>query len=203
MPGILARIISQTDYLPFIIFGSLILSGFNIPISEDIIIISSAILAEADNGLLFPLYIAIYAGVLISDHIAYWIGTRMRHGFSDNSFLRKKRSQKVIFLIQKYLHNHGVLTFIFCRFIPFGVRNTLFMSSGFTGMSYRLFTIYDLIAVSINTSVLYFLIYFLGISIERPFKIIGVVLFAIFVFTLAIILYRVIKRARELHSREE
>ena len=182
--GIICDILSVSHFLPFIVFFLLLLAGFNLPFSEDLIIITSAIIAQERTSLFFPLYIAIYLGVVISDHIAYWIGFNMGAGIKKRKWFTKRVPENKILIIQKYLHNHGILTFIICRFIPFGVRNMLFMGSGFSKMDYRLFTIYDLIAATINTTTLYFLIYFLGVSVQKPFKTAGIILFVILIAVL-------------------
>ena len=203
MDAIISDLMLKTDYLPYIIFGALILSGLNFPFSEDIIIISSALVADANPRLLIPLYISIYSGVLISDHIAYWIGYRMSHGVKKSSFFSRMISEKKIEVIQKYLHSHGILTFIICRFIPFGVRNALFMSSGLSRMNYKYFTLYDTIAVSINTASLYFLIYFLGISVKKPFKIAGYILFTILIITAGIIIFKLLILLRDKRKQNQ
>ncbi len=190
MSAVITNILSVSHYLPFIIFFILLLSGFNIPFSEDLIIISSAIIAQEHPRLLIPLFVAIYLGVVISDHIAYWIGFHMGDRIKNTKWFTKMLSAKKMLIIQKYLHEHGILTFIICRFIPFGVRNTLFMSCGFSKMDYKLFTIYDVIAATVNTTTLYFLIYFLGISVEKPFKIVGIVLFAVLAAALLTIIIK-------------
>jgi membrane protein DedA with SNARE-associated domain len=99
----------------------------------------------------------------------------------NRKWFRKTLSDRKMLIIQKYLHKYGILTFIICRFIPFGVRNMLFMSSGFSKMDYKLFAIYDLIAATISTTTLYFLIYYLGISVEKPLKMAGIILFVILI----------------------
>ena len=192
MPQVINNILATSNYIPFLIFFLLFLSGFGFPLSEDLVIIAAAIIAKENDHLLFHLYIAIYIGLITSDHIAFWIGYHMGHKIKNMRWFKKILSEKKMLLIQKYLHNHGILTFIICRFIPFGIRNTLFVSSGFSKMNYKLFTIYDLISGVISSSTLYFLIYFLGIDVEKPFKIAGIILFialAATIFTLILIFF--------------
>jgi membrane protein DedA with SNARE-associated domain len=179
-------------FLPLIVFFILLLTGFSIPLSEDLIIITSALIAEENPYLLFPLHIAIFLGVVAADHISYWIGFHFGHKIKNIKRFKRTLSERRILIIQKYLNKYGIFTFIVCRFIPFGVRNTLFLSSGFSKMKYRLFTIYELTAALISTSTLYYLIYFLGISAEKNFKIIGIVLFCIFVVALITIILKFI-----------
>jgi len=147
--------------------------------------------------MLIPLYIAIYVGVVIGDHISYWIGYNLGHKIKKFKWFAKRLSDKKISIIQKYLNKYGIFTYIVCRFIPFGIRNTLFMSSGFSRMNYKLFTIYDLIAATINTSTLYFLVYFLGRSAEKPFKVAGIVLFILLFITLITIILKFVVFQKE------
>ena len=178
MTEIINNLISIGDYLPFIVFFLLLL-GFCMPLSEDLIIITSAIIAEDYRHLTIPLYIAIYLGLLMSDNISYWIGFHAGYKLKKIKWFSKALSEKKISTIQKYLNKYGIFTFIVCRFIPFGVRNTLFLSSGLSKMRYKFFIIYDLIAAAISSSTLYFIVYFLGASAGNSFKTIGIILFAV------------------------
>ena len=119
LSAIIANILSVSNYLPFIVFFVLLLAGFNLPFSEDLIIISSAIIAQEKTSLLIPLYIAIYLGVIISDHIAFWIGFSMGDEIKKKKWFIRVVPEKKMLTIQKYLHKYGIWTFIICRFIPF------------------------------------------------------------------------------------
>ncbi len=185
MPALCSGVSAYFSYFPLVVFLSLLLAGFNLPMSEDLLIITSALVARADHSLIVPLYAAIYAGVVASDHIGYWIGTRIRKGLTKNKFFSKVLTERKLERMHYYLDKYGIFTFIVCRFIPFGVRNTLFMGSGIMRFNYRRFVVYDLVAAAINTSTLFFLIYRLGASLERPFKVLGAVLFILLFLTVA------------------
>lgn len=90
------------------------------------------------------------------------------------------------------LERHGILTFIVCRFIPFGIRNTLFMSSGFFGLRARTFLLYDVIAAAISTNTLFFLVYYFGDAIKKPVKIAGIILFVMLISAIAVFVIRLI-----------
>jgi phosphatidylserine decarboxylase precursor-related protein len=94
-----------------------------------------------------------------------------------------------------YLSKYGIFTFIVCRFIPFGVRNTLFMTSGFLGLPIRRFALYDITAALISTNTLFFLFYHFGDDVRNPIRVAGVILFVLMVFTVLGLLLRVIFRA--------
>jgi membrane protein DedA with SNARE-associated domain len=179
-----------------------LLTGLNIPFSEDLIIISCAIIAASDPNMLVPFYIAIYLGVVISDHMVYWIGHYMHKAAKKTFYFTKMLNSKKFLIIQKYLNKHGLLTFIVCRFIPFGIRNLLFMSCGFSRMNYKYFSVFDIIAATINTSVLYFGIYFLGLEFEKPFKALGIVMFAILILATLVIFIRLFFFWKEKKQKE-
>ncbi|GAB4223049.1 MAG: VTT domain-containing protein [Spirochaetales bacterium] len=176
-------------YAPLFVFLLLILAGLNLPMSEDLIIITSALLARTHVDLKYSFYVALLAGAILSDHMAYWIGKRIGHGLHRkyfHKFLNPAKLERVHLYIRKY----GIFSFIICRFIPFGVRNTLFMSSGIMRMKYGLFSLFDGIAALISVSTLYFLVYRLGSAIERPYKILGILLFGILLIAITLLSYR-------------
>ena len=194
MQAVCSSINGYISYFPLVVFLSLLLAGFNVPLSEDLLIISSALLAKTDRSLLIPLAAAIYSGVVLSDHIAYWIGSRIRKGLTKNRFFAKVLTKRKLARMHHYLDKYGIFTFIVCRFIPFGVRNTLFIGSGVMQVKYRIFILYDLVAAAISTTTLFLLIYYLGDSIEKPFKVIGGVLFIVLALTVGAILTRLAVR---------
>ncbi len=179
MPDLTACMSAYISYFPLLVLVSLLLAGFNLPLSEDLLIITSALVARTEKSLIIPLYAAIYTGVVVSDHIAYWIGTRIRKGLTKNKFFAKVLTERKLRRIRRYMDKFGIFTFIVCRFIPFGVRNTLSMGSGLMRFSYRNFALYDAVAALISTSTLFFLTYRIGASLEKPFKVLGIVLFVL------------------------
>ena len=81
--------------------------------------------------------------------------------------------------LSKKLEKHGFLTFIVTRFIPFGMRNALFMTSGFTMLPFPKFMLFDSIAAFLSSITLYSLVLFIGESAKEGFKIVGIVLFIV------------------------
>lgn len=203
MLTILQNIYEYSQYLPPAIFILLLLAGLNIPISEDLLIISSATIAASQPDMLIPIYIAIYLGVVASDHIAYWLGNMMHNTAKRSKFFTKMFNSKKFAILAKYLKKHGILTFIVCRFIPFGVRNLLFMGCGFTKLKYKSFCLFDTIAATISTSVLYFSIYKLGRAYEKQFKFVGIALFITLIIAVAILTIRLFFFWKEKHGKDD
>jgi membrane protein DedA with SNARE-associated domain len=102
-------------------------------------------------------------------------------------------SKKKLDRMQHYLEKFGIFTFIVGRFIPFGVRNTLFFSSGFIGLRLRRFALYDITAATISISTLFSLTYHFGEVIEKPFHVVGKILFLMVLSTVVFIGIRIIR----------
>jgi membrane protein DedA with SNARE-associated domain len=194
MPDIIAWISQYTEFYPLLAILLLFLASLNIPFSEDLIIITGALLCRGDPSMLLPTFLSLYFGVAISDYFPYIIGKYLRKGTLKMSFLTRLFSQRRMDKMHHYLEKFGIFTFIVCRFIPFGVRNTLFMSSGFFGLRLRRFAVYDITAATISVSTLFFLVYHFGEAIEKPFQVVGKILFVLVLSAFIFIAIRIIRR---------
>jgi len=177
MPDIFALLSEYIEFFPIVALLGLTLAGFNLPVSEDLIIITGALLSHEEPSLLVYNLIAIYIGVIGTDFFVYWVGTRVRKGTAKNSFFTRVVPEKARTKMHYYLDKYGIFTFIVGRFIPFGVRNTLFFTAGFFNLRFRLFVVYDLVAAMISINTLFFLTYYFGEAAKRPLRIAGVILF--------------------------
>jgi membrane protein DedA with SNARE-associated domain len=190
--GIFGTLSQYIDFFPLLALVGLLLAGLNVPMSEDLIIITGALLCRKDPDIMISTLAAIYAGVIISDFMVYGIGIQIRKGVAKTSLMKKFITEKRLNKIRYYLDKFGIFTFIVCRFIPFGVRNSLFMASGILNLRLRVFSFYDITAACISTNTLFFLVYFLGDQIEKPFKTAGIILFILLLVTIVFILSRFI-----------
>jgi membrane protein DedA with SNARE-associated domain len=203
MPNIFAILSQYISFFPLGALICLILAGFNVPISEDLIIITGSLLCQENPSLLVPSLGAIYAGVIISDFISYWIGIQIRQGAAKNKRIAQVFSPKILDRLHYYLDKYGIFTFIVCRFIPFGVRNALFVTSGIFGLRLRFFALYDITAALISVNTLFFLVYRFGEDIKRPVKIAGIFLFICLVSIVGVIILRLIHRWRNRPAKKQ
>jgi dedA family protein len=169
------------SYFPLVIFISLLLGGFNLPISEDIIVITAALLCKQEKASIPAFYAALYFGAVISDYLVYFWGWLLRRGRISGIFFSKLINETTIDRISNALERHGFLTFLCGRFIPFGVRNIIAMTSSFVGFPFYKFALFDAVAAACNISALFWLVYFLGLRGGHFMKVIGIVLFLLFV----------------------
>lgn len=185
---------AHIPYWPLVCFILLLVAGFNVPVSEDAVIILTAGVSFTDHSLLIPNWVALYLGIFISDLMVYWWGHLISKGMFQIKKVQKKLTPEKIRLVAKTIDDYGFRTFIVCRFIPFGVRNTLWLCSGFVGLPFKKFVLYDSIAAVISCSTLYHLVIFLGAKGSLAFKIAGICLFIALIAFFVFMAVRVIKK---------
>ena len=166
-------------YAPYIIFGALLLAGLNIPVSEDVMLFISAILAAKNPDLFYHFLIGVYLGAYLSDLICYWLGRKLGNALWKIKFFAKMISREKVDKISNYYNKYGVITLIFGRFIPFGVRNGLFLTAGLGKMNFLKFALSDLLACTISTIIFFSLYYNFGEMVVDYVKKGNIILFSV------------------------
>ncbi|MGP1437478.1 MAG: DedA family protein [Treponema sp.] len=189
MDLILAWLNCHVHSFPLVIFIALLLGGFNLPISEDVLVITSAILCQTEKARIAPFYLAIFFGAVISDCIVYFWGWLLGRGFISIKLFTRIIKEDNTIRFSRALDKYGIFAYLIFRFIPFGVRNVMSMASGFLNFYFIKFLIFDSIAALCNTSVLFWFVYFFGRTGGTYFKIFGIILF-ILLICLCIYLFR-------------
>ncbi|MGI4993680.1 DedA family protein [Halobacteriovorax sp. GFR7] len=157
---IMLYINTHVHMAPFIIFGLLLLAGFNIPISEDLMLFTSAILAAKNPDYLYPLFFGVFLGAYLSDLICYgFIGRYLGPKIFKINFFASMVTQERLDMVNAFFKKYGVFTLIFGRFVPFGFRNALFLSAGLGRMNAWKFALSDLLAATVSC-VVYFTVYY-------------------------------------------
>jgi len=154
----------------FVAFGLLILAGFNLPVSEDIVFIVSASIAATiipENKYL--IFTGCFLGAYFSDLIAYLIGRYGLHKLLKFNFFKKKIPETRIKKIETFFSKYGLKTLFFGRFIPFGVRNILFITAGLIKMKLVKFLLVDLSALFLTSLLLFNLGYSFGKNYQDIF----------------------------------
>jgi membrane protein DedA with SNARE-associated domain len=178
-------IFEHAAYAHWIVFGALILAGFNIPVSEDLMIIFSAVLSATvvpENTT--KLFLGVFLGCYLSDWICYWMGRKLGPKLWNFSWVAKSVDRKRVDQIQKYYEKYGFWTLLVGRFIPFGVRNALFLTAGLGKMHFGRFILSDGIACLTSNTALFFLAYSVGKNYEAlltTLKTFNILLFSAFV----------------------
>lgn len=147
----------------WIIFTLLMLAGLNFPISEDILlIVGGAIASTCIPQDTYYLFGWIFLGCWISAWETYWIGRVLGPKLYQVSWFSRVITKKRIARLHHYYEKFGVFTFIIGRFIPGGIRNALFLSSGLGKMPFLKFIIRDGLACSISVTTIFTIGYYFG-----------------------------------------
>jgi membrane protein DedA with SNARE-associated domain len=190
-------ILTHESQAPWVIFFSIVLAGLNLPVSIDLMIILVAVLAATHLAhMKLVLFLSFFAGCCVSAWVSYTLGRTI-----GSKLLRKFFSESKLALIENYLTKYGTVSLFIGRFIPFGFRNCLFMTTGFSKMPFIKFAIVDFFACLIWSSVFFTLFYQLGQSFEalqQHLKIINICIAVAFGVTLiSFFCYKYKKRLQE------
>ena len=183
-------IVEHAHLAHFVIFGLFMLAGCHLPISEDVLVILGGVLASTivpENS--WKIYTAIFLGAYISDFFVYGTGRLLGPSLSSHRFFSKLFKKKRIEKLQAHYEEWGMLTLFFGRFIPFGVRNCLFVTAGMGRMPLLKFAFVDGFACMISTSSLFMLSYFCGKSCSLWVKLANISIFALFLVALFIFIW--------------
>lgn len=170
---------ANVQIAPWLIFGLLLLAGFNIPVSEDGMIFISALLATKYPEYKIPLFIAVYSGAYLSDLICYWLGRILGPKLYEINFFKNMISKQRVDKIHSFYEKYGIVTLLFGRFIPFGVRNGLFLTAGLGKMNFLKFSLSDLLACTISTFIFFNLYLKFGETVIEYVKKGNIVLFSV------------------------
>ncbi len=179
MEDLITFIQANIDFAPWIIFGVLLLAGFNIPVSEDGMIFISAVMASNHPGTRLPFFLGVYAGAYFSDLICYWLGRILGPKLFKIRMFANMASPERIEKVSYYFERYGILTLIFGRFIPFGVRNAMFLTAGLSKMNFVKFALADWLACSISVMTYFYLYYQYGEAVIDAIKEANIVIFII------------------------
>ena len=189
------EIINQNvQYAPWIIFGLLLLAGFNLPVSEDGMLLISALLASQNPESSVPLFLGVFLGAYFSDLICFSLGYFLGPKIFEIKLFKKILTSERRDQLNHYYVNYGLITLIFGRFIPFGVRNGLFLSAGLSKMRPISFALADLLSCIISTSTYFYLYYTYGKAVIEYIKKGQYVIFAL---ALAFVVYFVFQKLKK------
>lgn len=194
-------IIQNAHLAHWFVFAAILLAGMNIPISIDLVVIVSAVLAANVIPEKRPqLFVSVLLGCWFSAWIAYWIGRLVGPKLTEIRWFSKLLSKKRLKKVKNFYDKYGFWSLMIGRFIPFGVRNCIFMSSGMSKMHFGKFLARDAAACLVWCSASFTAFYLLGQNYQVLYshvKIFNILIFSAFSVTvIALIWYKKIKKAR-------
>ena len=189
MEEILIYVQKNVAYAPFLIFGLLVMAGFNLPVSEDAMLFISALLANQNPERIVPLFLGVYLGAYVSDLISYALGWFLGPRLWKIRYLKRISDPKKVAKLRKFYQQNGFLTLLVGRFIPFGVRNALFITAGISKMNFAKFALFDLTAATLSCGLYFSLYYRFGTDVIEYVKKGNMILFTLFITTVLIYFY--------------
>ncbi len=134
---------------PFLVLGLLLVSGFGIPVSEDVVNLPAGILIGQGSWPLVPVLIASYVGVIGGDAIWFFnirtFGTPLLHRRWFKRFVHPKR----LLQVKHQIDQRGAWVLVAARFIP-GMRSPVLTASALLHMPWRHFLLVELLCVLIT-----------------------------------------------------
>jgi len=203
MSWLIEWILHHANIAHWLVFFSILLAGINLPISADLIILVSAFLAASViPEKTWHLFFAVYFGCYFSAWIAYWIGRIAGLRLLQWRWFAKILNPQRLAKISKFHEKYGLLTLVIGRFIPFGMRNCIFMTNGISKIHFGKFILKDLLACFIWSGLSFYLFYRCSQNYEvlvEQIKKWNIFIFAAFLVSLiAIIWYKRRKKLRSL-----
>jgi len=129
--------------MPYVVvFGVLILSGFGLPLPEDIPLILGGYLVgrELANGwIMFP---GAFLCIIGADLIIFSLGRRYGHHIPRLPLLRRYLTPERVRWAEHQLEKHGGKFIFVARFVP-GLRTAAFFAAGVFRVTYWRFIAYD------------------------------------------------------------
>jgi len=163
MDSLIEFIFQYAHVAHWFIFGALLLAGMSIPISIDLIMLFTALLAATvipEHTLL--LFFTLFLGCCLSAWIAYGIGRTFGNSLFRFRWFSKLLPSERLQKMRAFYEKHGLLTLVIGRFIPFGVRNGIFMTTGLSKMPFAVFALRDALACFLWCTVCFPLFYTLS-----------------------------------------
>jgi membrane-associated protein len=192
MEGILENIQANVQWAPYMIFGLLLLAGFNLPVSEDGMLFISGILAAKNPELKYQLFTGVFLGAYFSDLICYWLGRLLGPKLWKINFFASMVSMDKVDRMNQFYTKYGLVTLLLGRFIPFGVRNGLFLTAGLGKMNFLKFSLSDLLACTISCITFFALYFHFGETVIEYVKKGNIIIFSI--AAVALVVYFVRKK---------
>ncbi len=200
-------ICAHADKAHLIIFGLLIISAFNLPISEDILLMSGgAISSTCYPGHLLQMSIWLYTGSVLAAWTAYGIGYLIGPALYRIRWFNWLITPSRIASLEAFYERFGIFTFLVGRFCPGGLRNALFLTSGISRFPFKHFVVRDSLAALISTQTFIWVGYLVGSNFKQLLEVFHTyekVAVIIVVVTISIALFIVWWRFRDEKAHKE
>lgn len=183
-----------------IVFGILLACGFGLPVPEDIVLFSAALMSYYGAADLHWMIVVCFLGVMTGDSAVFVIGSlygrRLRKFPLFKRFLPPSRLKHV----RRKLHEQGNRVIFAARFMP-GLRTPVFFTSGMLHLPFRVFFFFDGLAALISVPTIVFTVFYFGDHLEKVIRVIKRVQFGV-IGTIIAIFFLLWLKSRWAHKKE-
>lgn len=152
--GEVSVLLEHFGYLAVLAF--LIVAGLGVPIPEDIVLLSSGLLASNGSMNVWKALLACYVGVLVGDSLIYRVGWKLGLGALEHRWFKRLFTPKMTAWIDRHFKRHGVLTVAAARHFA-GVRAPTFLVAGMTRLPYWKFVLTDALSALVTVPLMVYL----------------------------------------------
>ena len=141
-------------------FFTLILSGFAIPVPEEIVVTAAGVLCGSNAEILWSAMIAVcLCGIALGDSALYLIGWLWGAKLVQKEWVKRKllAEDKREKIKQNY-HEYGIMIVLFARIVP-GIRTPVFLMAGILKLPFKRFMLLDAICAIPNVIIFFSLGY--------------------------------------------
>ena len=163
LPSMLPDFFAQNP-LPFV-FLFLMLFGFFLPICEEIAVAFVGVALKATGAPFLPALALALCALLIQDNICYFIGRFLGSRITRVKFLSRIFKSASVEAARRYLRRRGPRIVFAARFVV-GLRSAAIFGSGFLGLPWPRFALFDALAASVMTPAWLYLGFALGTQFD-------------------------------------
>ena len=178
-----------------IIFAGLVAAGLGVPITEDVYLIASGVLAERGVVWLPGIFAVCWVGVVIGDVLIFTIARRLGTAAYRRKVFERLMPPERRRRVERLMERRGGLIVFGARFVA-GVRMPIFAIAGVHGMGLARFLAWDIAALCLSAPIVFALGYFFSDQVSAVFEglasarhyvlliVLGALALAIFVYAL-------------------
>lgn len=159
-----AELAAHSPY--FIIVGVLLVTGFGLPLPEDIPLIVAGYLCGTDYADIWIMLPSVFLAIIGADAMVYGLGRRYGHHVPKLPLLRRFLTEDRLARTEAMLHLHGGKFIFMARFLP-GLRTAAFFTAGIFKIPYWKFLFYDGAAALISVPTIVLLAYYFANELDR------------------------------------
>lgn len=144
-----------------LVFGILVASGFGLPMNEEILLVTAAVLTLSGVMAPWPLIAVAWCGLLIADGLIFHWGRVFGARLVEHRWLAHAIPPRRLAAMQAFMLQAGPGAIFAARFMP-GVRSAVYLAAGSLRLPYRQQFLFDGMAAAIELPLLVFGVRYLG-----------------------------------------